>query len=194
MYRQFIEKNEKLIKQYGMMAKWDDCKKILVENPQLTCDDTANYLAIWCLNLEMEEKHELMDHVAKQVVTMQYILELAKQLDCDPRACVAAFFTRIQKAEKEYMEAFEDELNSFKTRIRDRAKVKLQKIMEEIEEEERQKRLGPGGLDPQEVFESLPQEMQECFEKRDISLLQGVSVHNTRAKVFAVFKDAPERA
>jgi len=29
--------------------------------------------------------------------------------------------------------------------------------MEEAEEEERQKRLGPGGLDPVEVFESLPE-------------------------------------
>lgn len=28
--------------------------------------------------------------------------------------------------------------------------------MEEYEKEEREKRLGPGGLDPQEVFESLP--------------------------------------
>lgn len=28
--------------------------------------------------------------------------------------------------------------------------------MKEYEEEERQKRLGPGGLDPVEVYESLP--------------------------------------
>jgi len=172
LYRKFIQENEPLIKKYAMLSKWDDCKKFLGEHQQLTCEDTANYLAIWCLNLEMEEKHDLMEHVSKQVVTMQYILELAKQLDCDPRACVAAFFTRIQKAEKEYMEAFEDELKSFKHRIRERAKAKLQAIMEEIEEEERQKRLGPGGLDPAEVFESLPKEMQDCFEKRDIGQLQ----------------------
>ena len=28
--------------------------------------------------------------------------------------------------------------------------------------------------DPQEVFESLPAEWQECFEKRDIPMLQEV--------------------
>ena len=72
----------------------DDCKQYLIENPDLTCEDTANYLAIWCLNLEMEEKHTLMEHVSKQVVAMQYILELAKTMDCDPRSCVGAFFTR----------------------------------------------------------------------------------------------------
>ena len=36
----------------------------------------------------------------------------------------------------------------------------------EYEEEEKQKRLGPGGLDPVEVFESLPEELQKCFESQ----------------------------
>ena len=38
--------------------------------------------------------------------------------------------------------------------------------------EERQKRIGPGGLDPVEVFESLPEELKKCFESQDIQLLQ----------------------
>lgn len=186
MYRKFVKENEKKIKQYGMLAKWDDCKAFLLEHPQLTCEDTANYLAFWCLNLQMEEKSDLMEHVAKQVVAMQYILELSKQLDCDPRSCISAFFSRIQKAEQEYIDAFEDELKMFKHRIRERAKAKLEKIMKEIEEEERQKRLGPGGLDPAEVFESLPKEMQDCFEKRDITMLQAVRcVNDWECRAFA---------
>ncbi len=47
--------------------------------------------------------------------------------------------------------------------------------MEELrreEEEERKARLGPGGLDPVEVFESLPKVLQECFESQDIARLQ----------------------
>lgn len=44
--------------------------------------------------------------------------------------------------------------------------------MKEVEEEERQKRLGPGGLDPQEVFATLPEELQRCFETRDMDLLK----------------------
>lgn len=62
----------------------------------------------------------------------------------------------MKKAEKAYHDAFEDELKSFKERIVNRAKVKLEEAMKEYEEEERQKRLGPGGLDPVEVFETLP--------------------------------------
>lgn len=174
MYKKFVDENESKIKAFGMLSKFDDCKQFLTENPHLCCEDTANYLAFWCLNLKMEEKTNLMEHVAKQVIAMQYILELAKQLDCDPRSCIQGFFTRIQKADKEYQDAFNDELNGFKLRIKTRAKEKVEKIMKEIEEEERQKRLGPGGLDPVEVMEQLPESMQQCFESRDIELLKKV--------------------
>jgi cell division cycle protein 37 len=173
-YKKFVKENEKDIKHFGMLSKWDDCKAFLVEKPHLVCEETANYLAIWCVNLAMEEKMTLMEHVSKQVISMQYILELAKQLDRDPRACVPSFFTRIQTAEPEYLAAFNDELNSFRVRIKARAEEKMEKLMKEVEEEERQKRLGPGGLDPVEVFESLPKEMQECFESRDLPKLQTV--------------------
>ena len=32
--------------------------------------------------------------------------------------------------------------------------------------------MGPGGLHPQEVFDSLPEEMQDCFASQDIPKLQ----------------------
>jgi len=169
--KKFVKENEKLIKEYGMIRKFDDSKKFLMDGRMhLACDETANYLVIWCLDLEMEEKHELMEHVAHQCICMQYLLELAKQLDTDPRACISSFFTKIQIADQDYKNAFYSELDAFKDRIRKRS---AQKIAEAIEEE-RQERLGPGGLDPVEVFESLPESMQSCFEKQDIPLLQQV--------------------
>ncbi|WAR08323.1 CDC37-like protein [Mya arenaria] len=82
----------------------------------------------------------------------------------------------IKQAQKEYMDAFNDELNGFKERIRTRAKQKIEEAIKEHEEEERQKRLGPGGLDPVEVFESLPDVMKDCFEKKDIEMLKKVVV------------------
>ena len=59
------------------------------------------------------------------------------------------FCSRIQVADPEYKKAFDDELVAFKKRIRKRAE-------EKIAEYEREERLGPGGLDPLEVMESLP--------------------------------------
>merc|ERR1719509_330295 len=170
--KKFVKENEKLMKEYGMMKKFDDSKRFMMENTHLACEETANYLVIWCLDLEMEEKHDLMEHVAHQCICMQYLLELAKQLDTDPRACIKSFFSKIQIADDEYKKAFYDELKAFKDRIRKRAAEKVAEAMAEVEEEERVARLGPGGLDPAEVFESLPKEMQDCFEKQDIPMLQ----------------------
>lgn len=173
--RKFVKQNEDMIKEYGMMKKFDDSKKFLMDGrTHLACEETANYLVIWCINLEMEEKSELMEHVAHQCICMQYLLELAKQLETDPRACISSFFTKIQVADSEYKNAFYDELRAFKERIRKRAAEKVAEAMAEIEEEERQARIGPGGLDPTEVFESLPERMKECFEKQDIPMLQQI--------------------
>lgn len=146
------------------------------------------------------QKHDLMEHIAHQCICMQYILELSKQLDVDPRACVGSFFSRIQIAEVEYKNSFDDELRAFKDRIRKRAEEKVSEALKEAEEEERKARLGPGGLDPLEVFESLPvvnkneshnikinilhsfllfsflrslfQSLKKCFEAQNIPLLQ----------------------
>ncbi|KAJ8975830.1 hypothetical protein NQ317_001226 [Molorchus minor] len=155
----------------------------------LVCEDTANYLVIWCINLEMEEKHDLMTHVAHQTICMQYILELAKQLDYDPRSCVDAFFSKIQVAEVEYKKSFEDELNQFKERIRKRAAEKLEeavkvyKIILNLDKYMHHIFLGNGrGGEAKAIgsrwfrsrrsIESLPDSLKNCFESQDIQLLQ----------------------
>lgn len=175
--REFFKKYETNLKAYGMLQKFDDSKRFLQENPELVCEETANYLVIWCINLEMEEKTSLMEHVAHQCICMQFILELSKHLNRDPRSCVSSFFSRyliqilnqilvvtlylkigrIQVADVEYRKGFEDELKAFKDRIQRRAKEKIEAAIAEAEEEEKTKRIGPGGLDPVEVFESLPE-------------------------------------
>ncbi|XP_078126552.1 hsp90 co-chaperone Cdc37 [Sander vitreus] len=171
-HKTFVEKNEKQIKHFGMLRRWDDSQKYLSDNPHLVCEETANYLVIMCIDLEVEEKHALMEQVAHQTIVMQFILELAKSLKVDPRGCFRQFFAKIKTADQQYQDAFNDELESFKERVRGRAKIRIEKAMKEYEEEERQKRLGPGGLDPVEVYESLPAEMQKCFDDKDIQMLQ----------------------
>lgn len=74
---------------------------------------------------------------------------IAKHLD--------SYISLFQTADQQYQDAFNDELESFKERVRGRAKIRIERAMKEYEEEERQKRLGPGGLDPAEVYESLPE-------------------------------------
>jgi cell division cycle protein 37 len=75
-------------------------------------------------------------------------------------------------AEAEYKNSFDDELRSFKERIRKRAAEKVQEAIREAEEEEKKARLGPGGLDPIEVYESLPEVSEHvCDSKTGLIIL-----------------------
>jgi len=62
----------------------------------------------------------------------------------------------MKTADEQYKQGFFDELQAFRERVKTRAKQKVEDAVKQYEEEERQKRLGPGGLDPIEVMESLP--------------------------------------
>ncbi|KJE95427.1 hsp90-like protein [Capsaspora owczarzaki ATCC 30864] len=169
--RSFIKKNEARIKKYAMYSKLDETHMYLGENLDLVCEDAANYLVIWCLELEMEGKHDLMKRVAHQTILMQYMLQLAKSLNNDPRANVNRFFNKFRVADQPYLDAFQDEWTSFVKRVQDRAKVKIAEAEAEQEAIERQSRLGPGGLDPFEVLETLPAPLREAFESRDMAKL-----------------------
>uniref|UniRef100_A0A8C9GT79 Hsp90 co-chaperone Cdc37 n=1 Tax=Piliocolobus tephrosceles TaxID=591936 RepID=A0A8C9GT79_9PRIM len=160
-HKTFVEKYEKQTNQ-----------EYLSDNVHLVCEETANYLVIGCIDLEVEEKCALMEQVVPQTIVMQFILELAKSLKVDPRACFRQFFTEIKTADRQYMEGFDDELEAFKEHVRVCAKLHIDKAMKEYEEEEREKRLGPGGLDPVEVYKSLPEELQKCFDVKDVQMLQ----------------------
>ncbi|XP_051242599.1 hsp90 co-chaperone Cdc37 isoform X1 [Dicentrarchus labrax] len=168
----FVMKYAKEIKYFGMLRRWDDSQKYLSDNPHLVCDETANYLVVICIDFEIDEKHALMEQVAHQAIVMQFILDSARTLKVDPRGCFRQFFSKIKTADKPYQDAFDRELELLKERIRSCAQTRMESAMKELEEEERQKRLGPGGLDPVEVYESLPKDLQKSFDEKNIQMLQ----------------------
>ena len=51
----FMEKYKKEIEHFGMLSDYNDSQEYMRENPHLACEDTANYLALWCINLEVQE-------------------------------------------------------------------------------------------------------------------------------------------
>ena len=98
-----------------------------------------------------------MKRVAHQCIIMQYIMELAKSVKQDPRVCVPGFFKRCEgtrvlllclsadcrrmaTADKEYTDAFKEELANFLVRVQGRAQARLDKAREEAEEEARHER------------------------------------------------------
>jgi len=172
--KEYQNKHEKTLKEYGMLSKPEDSKKFLQKHPHLVCDRAANFLVIWCVDLEVEEKHSLMKRVAHQTIILQFILQLAKSMKADPRDCYIVFFNKFDKLEADYMKNFQEELDAFVGRIQERARIRIDDAMEQYEKEEREKMLGPGGLHPAEVMETLPEKLRDCFEKQDIPMLQQV--------------------
>jgi cell division cycle protein 37 len=89
-----------------------------------------------------------------------------------------------QGASAESREAFDDHLEKYIAHVKTRAEVKKEedakKAAKGDDDEyeyvplEKGAQLGPGGLDPAEVFESLPVEMQEAFGERSVEALKAV--------------------
>ena len=50
-----MDKYKKEIEKFGMLHEYHDSKEYLLQNLLLVCEDTANYLTLWCVNLEVEE-------------------------------------------------------------------------------------------------------------------------------------------
>ena len=50
-----MDKHREDIKKYGMLHEYHDSEQFLVKNPHLACEHTANYLVIWCIDLQVEE-------------------------------------------------------------------------------------------------------------------------------------------
>lgn len=163
------------VKAWGMLSKYEESHKYLKDRMYLVCDHLASFLVVWAVDLEVEEKKELMKRVAHQAIVAQYILELAKTLKRDPRSTVDAFFTRIGSAEQQYLDAFQDEYKSLIARVQARAIARLEEAQAEAAAEEaadREKRLGPGGLDPLEILEEIPAKMKEAFQTQNTPMLK----------------------
>ncbi|XP_007499594.1 hsp90 co-chaperone Cdc37-like 1 isoform X2 [Monodelphis domestica] len=116
--KSFMQKYEQKIRHFGMLSRWDDSQRFLSDQPYLVCEETAKYLILWCFHLEAEQKGALMEQVAHQAVVMQFIMEMAKNCNVDPRGCFRLFFQKAKAEEEGYFEAFKNELEAFKSRVR----------------------------------------------------------------------------
>uniref|UniRef100_A0A3P9NQU1 Hsp90 co-chaperone Cdc37-like 1 n=1 Tax=Poecilia reticulata TaxID=8081 RepID=A0A3P9NQU1_POERE len=113
----FLQKYEQELRHFGMLRRWDDSQRFLSHMPQLICEETANFLVLWCIRLQQEGKEALMEQVAHQAVVMQFILEMASNSQQDPRGCFRQFFHKAKEGQDVYLEVFRAELDAFKQRV-----------------------------------------------------------------------------
>uniref|UniRef100_A0A6U3R563 Hsp90 chaperone protein kinase-targeting subunit n=1 Tax=Ditylum brightwellii TaxID=49249 RepID=A0A6U3R563_9STRA len=187
-YHDFTLKYADLVEKFMSIQSLDKSKEFLLLHGDILLQENAsNYLLLASLEDEMNGFHDKMKLTARQSQIISNIAELAKSLKSHPGNVVLPFFKRLEQ--KEFLDGFNDGVNTFVERIEKRAVVKKKEMDAEREAEAKaaaeaegqevdlanvpkEERMGPGGLDPVEVFESLPQSMQEAFESREVDKLK----------------------
>nr|XP_046225454.1 hsp90 co-chaperone Cdc37-like 1 isoform X1 [Oncorhynchus gorbuscha] len=168
----FVQKYEQEFRYFGMLRRWDDSQRFLSDLPHLVCEETANYLILWCFRLQAEEKEALMEQVAHQAVAMQFILEMASTSQQDPRGCFRHFFHKAKAGQEGYLDVFHTELEAFKQRVKEHTvKCKGETLPNFTEHQSSTARCRP---EPGEVLESLPPELKSGFQLQDMQILQNV--------------------
>lgn len=184
-YSDFVGKHEQLLEDYSAIQSMEETQKMLHGKGDILLQENAtSYLLLSCLEEEMNGNRNKMKHVARQSQILSHITELAVSLRRPPRDVVIPFFRRI--SEPEHGQSFKEAVDLFISRIQKRAIDKKKEMAEEaarkkelgIEDEEeevelsKEERMGPGGLDPVEVFESLPEALQAAFQSQDTQQLK----------------------
>lgn len=165
-YAKFVEEHEAELEEF-LGSTMDEARQRLHTNGDLLHEHAQSYILLSCLEDEMNGEHDKMLVSARNSQILSHVTELATSMNRHPRDVVLPFFKRISEAQ--YKKTFEDAVDGFVQRIMKRAVEKRMEMAEEVPKEER---LGPGGLDPVEVFETLPKAMQEAFEAKDMQMLQ----------------------
>lgn len=192
-YTQFKADHKSLLDAFTE-ADWERSHELLMSRGDILMDDYTNsYFLLGALDAEMKGDKALVKKLARQGQIISQIHQLAKPMNRPPRDLVPRFFEKFTAGHAQA--AFEEGVTHFMQQIAKRAidkKAEEAAAAEEAEEAGEQEgeavslveamyqmtpeeRMGPGGLDPVEVFESLPEELQECFRSSDVERLKQVS-------------------
>jgi len=179
-YHEFTVKHADTVEEFMHLQSFEASKEFLLKHGNVLLQENAsNYLLLASLEDEMNGYREKMRLTARQSQIISNIAELAKSLNSHPGNVVVPFFARLDQ--KPFYDGFMDGVETFVQKIIARAVTKKKEMDRERRQEEeaaasegvdlasvpKEQRLGPGGLDPLEVIEELPKEMQEAFESRD---------------------------
>lgn len=191
-YGDFKEQNQKILDKFTN-ADWEQSRSMLYEYGHILMGEYANsYFMLSALEAEMAGNKELMKKLTNQGQIISQIHQLAEPMRRPPRDLVPRFFEKFEADQSRA--AFQEGVDHFRMQLEKRAIVKKAEQEKEAEEEAKlqaqeeemqpvplieamyemseEERKGPGGLDPVEVFESLPEALQNCFKSGDVEMMQ----------------------
>ncbi len=176
-YNDYVIGHEQILEDWSEIGDLEASQKFLFRHCDVLLHEHAqSYMLLSCLEDEMNGKKKRMRLVCRQSQILSHIHELGISMNRDPRDVILPFFRRIE--EKEYLTGFLSAVDDFVKRIQARAVQKRKEMDADRRAEEREAGegppLGPGGLDPYEVLETLPEVLKDAFESQDLQRLQDV--------------------
>jgi len=200
-YFEFKKEHKDLLEAFTE-ADWERSREILHARGDILMDECANnYFMLGALEAQMKGNTTLVKKLGTQGQIISQIHQLARPMNRPPRDLVHRFFDKFEteggkaafkegvdhflghierravekkkEEEKDALEAAAEEAEVGVEEVEERGEpVSLVEAMYEMTPEQRK---GPGGLDPVEVFESIPVELQECFRTGDVPRLKKVA-------------------
>jgi len=155
---------------YGELGQWFSNGRV-----HLLGEHATGYLLLKSLYLEMEKKTREARTCARVAFACKSIGEFAEAGKKSDRDAAEPFFKRLDSnadVAREYEKSFEE----YFQKLRERAVAKLAEEADKeptsLEEVPLEDRLGPGGLDPVAVYDSLPKEMRDAFDSGSVDALK----------------------
>ena len=187
-YEEFLEKNRPILMEYAAINEEDEkSEQFVLKHTQLLSEHATGFYLLHCINLQADGKSREMRVAARQYLLLTYVCDLAKSMPGrDARDAIRPLFNKML-TNQHAAQAFEEHLEKYIEHVKTRAEVKKKETAEAAErlangeagEDEYEyvpikpgEHVGPGGLDPAEVFPTLPQVLQDAFGERDIEALK----------------------
>lgn len=179
-YEEFVQNHRPTMIEYASIDEEDErSEQYILKHTELLSEHATGFYLLHCINLQTEGKTREMRKVARQYLLLTYVCDLAKSMPSrDARDAIKPLFKKME-LNQEVADGFAEHLEKYVAHVKTRAEVKKKELAEaEAEEDEyiplkKGEQVGPGGLDPAEVFETLPKVLQEAFGERDIAALKG---------------------
>jgi len=172
---EFLKKYKEDIDHYGDLNDIKKADGYLLAKPHLVEELTEGYLISKAIDLAIINKNDAnLTRLAERCLQIHSIVKAAEEAKMPPSKSVIIFYKHLKNPEtaKLHYAQIKKQIPEIMERIAVRRK---ERIAERNKAEEEEKApLGPGGLDPTEVLNSLPEKLQECFMSKNVQKLQNV--------------------
>jgi len=182
---EFMKKHRSKLETYAIIPDDKIADKFLQDHKEIVNHSGEGFLITLAVDKSCEGEPASLNVplIAKRCLTVHNILASAKEANIKIDKAVEMFYKRRnhKRISEMYTQEFDKQHSELLSLIKKRTKERLdeadeegKKPMELTPEEaaEHKAPVGPGGLDPTEVLNSLPEDMQNAFMKGDTQKLQ----------------------